>query len=177
MFFYLEYVKCLRTFFLLRTLILVCFIKFLQVVTPSGEEFLVSMPPKFRKHIWVKRGSYVIAEEIPEGNKVKAEIVRILLQDQIKYFKENSVWPEAFNDEENALKNYKIDEDLLPKSSDSDDDDSDGETATFVQYNPNKYLPPHALNNSESDSDNTDDESEVSDSDESEKADGDESSH
>lgn len=143
------------------------------------------MPPKFRKHIWVKRGSYVIAEEIPEGNKVKAEIVRILLHDQIKYFKENNVWPEAFN-EDNSLKNYEIDEDLLPKSSDSDDD-SEGETGAFVQYNPNKYLLPHALDNLaiDSDSDKTDEESEESASDDEsrsnsdkfEKRDGDASTH
>lgn len=40
-------------------------------------QFLVSMPTKFRKNVWVKRGNFVIAEPIDEGDKVKAEIVRI----------------------------------------------------------------------------------------------------
>jgi hypothetical protein len=36
------------------------------------------MPNKFRKNVWVKRGNYCIVEPIEEGDKVKAEIVRIL---------------------------------------------------------------------------------------------------
>ena len=40
--------------------------------------YLVSMPNKFRKNVWVKRGNYCIVEPIEEGDKVKAEIVRIL---------------------------------------------------------------------------------------------------
>ncbi|ROT63522.1 putative RNA-binding protein EIF1AD [Penaeus vannamei] len=55
-----------------------------QVTTPDGEEFLVSMPHKFRKHVWIKRGDYVVTEPIPEGNKVRAEIVRILMKDHIR---------------------------------------------------------------------------------------------
>lgn len=34
----------------------------------------------------------MIVEPIEEGNKVKAEIVHILLKDQIKYFKEEKIW-------------------------------------------------------------------------------------
>merc|ERR1712086_553940 len=46
--------------------------------------YLVSMPNKFRKNVWVKRGNYCIVEPIEEGDKVKAEIVRILYKDQIR---------------------------------------------------------------------------------------------
>ncbi|XP_050355778.1 probable RNA-binding protein EIF1AD [Nymphalis io] len=69
-----------------------------EVTTPSGEEFLVSMPTKFRKNIWVKRGSYILVEPITEGDKVKAEIVKIMKKDSIKYYKENNLWPKAFDD-------------------------------------------------------------------------------
>ena len=45
--------------------------------------YLVSMPNKFRKNVWVKRGNYCIVEPIEEGDKVKAEIVRILYKVRI----------------------------------------------------------------------------------------------
>lgn len=68
-----------------------------EVETPSGDTFLVSMPSKFRKNIWVKRGDFVIVEPIEEGDRVKAEIAYILYRDQIKYIKEEGQWPKAFD--------------------------------------------------------------------------------
>ena len=49
-----------------------------EVVDPTGSQYLVSMPTKFRRNIWVKRGDFVLVEPISEGDKVKAEIVKIL---------------------------------------------------------------------------------------------------
>lgn len=49
-----------------------------EVVDNTGEHYLVSMPVKFRRNIWVKRGDYILVEPIPEGDKVKAEIAKIL---------------------------------------------------------------------------------------------------
>ena len=37
-------------------------------------------------------GCYVVVEPIEEGNKVKAEIVSILMKDQIKYIQEEGKW-------------------------------------------------------------------------------------
>lgn len=37
-------------------------------------------------------GDFVIIEPIEEGDKVKAEIVIILLRDQIKYIKDQQKW-------------------------------------------------------------------------------------
>ncbi|CAH2055925.1 unnamed protein product, partial [Iphiclides podalirius] len=37
-----------------------------EITTPCGEEYLVSMPTKFRKNIWVKRGDYILVEPILE---------------------------------------------------------------------------------------------------------------
>ena len=39
----------------------------------GGERHLVSMPNKFRKNVWIRKGDYVIVDPIDEGNKVKAE--------------------------------------------------------------------------------------------------------
>lgn len=49
-----------------------------QVEDASGEKYLVSMPSKYRRNIWVKNGNFVVVEQIEEGDKVKAEIVKIL---------------------------------------------------------------------------------------------------
>ncbi|KPJ19302.1 putative RNA-binding protein EIF1AD [Papilio machaon] len=108
-----------------------------EITTPSGEEYLVSMPTKFRKNIWVKRGDYVLVEPILEGDKVKAEIVKIMNKDSIKFYKENNVWPKEFDDEKK--KQVTVDDDDLfvntnrayvqtyQSDSDSSDSESDSE--------------------------------------------------
>ncbi|XP_059618181.1 probable RNA-binding protein EIF1AD [Phlebotomus argentipes] len=68
-----------------------------DVESPGDEEnFLVSMPTKFRKNMWVKRGDFLLVEPIEEGNKVKAEIVKILTPEHIKEFTKANVWPKKF---------------------------------------------------------------------------------
>jgi probable RNA-binding protein EIF1AD len=69
-----------------------------EVCAPDQSSYLASMPTKFRKNVWVKRGTYVLVEPIEEGVKVKAEIVRILSDEHIKYFKKDNVWPSEFDD-------------------------------------------------------------------------------
>lgn len=44
------------------------------------------MPNKFRKNLWIKRNNFVLVEDIFEGDKVKAEIVRILTAEHQKEF-------------------------------------------------------------------------------------------
>jgi probable RNA-binding protein EIF1AD len=39
--------------------------------TANGESFIISMPTKFRRSVWVKRGDYVLVERIAEGDKVE----------------------------------------------------------------------------------------------------------
>lgn len=102
-------------------------------MTPNGEEYLVSMPTKFRKNIWVKRGDYILVEPILEGDKVKAEIVKIMNKDSIKYYKENNVWPKEFEDNKKDT-NVENDDDLFVNTNrkavvayDSDDS-SDSDT-------------------------------------------------
>ena len=63
-----------------------------EVVTSSGDAFLASMPTKFRKNVWIKRGDYVMVFHIAEGEKVKAEITHILLKPQIQYIQSQGLW-------------------------------------------------------------------------------------
>ena len=102
-----------------------------EVESPDGERYLASMPTKFRKNVWIKRGDFVVVEPIKEGDKVKAEIIQILLKDQIKYIKSEGKWPVRFEDKK--VKDETENEDALffnPNrknddcSSDSDSDSS-----------------------------------------------------
>lgn len=98
-----------------------------EVQSSDNSVFLVSMPTKFRRNVWVRRGDYVLVEPISEGDKVKAEIVRILTQKHIKYFKEENVWP--FEDSNQELANENTDDDIFintnkPDFSDQSDTNS-----------------------------------------------------
>ena len=47
------------------------------------------MPTKVRKNLWIKRGDYVLVRPIEEGDKVRAEIVQILMDKyHVKYIKQ-----------------------------------------------------------------------------------------
>ncbi|XP_784016.2 probable RNA-binding protein EIF1AD [Strongylocentrotus purpuratus] len=68
-----------------------------EAQTSEGDKFLISMPTRFRKNVWIKRGDFVLADPIAEGDKVKAEIVAILYPKQIKYIKQERLWPQGFD--------------------------------------------------------------------------------
>eukprot|EP00088_Acartia_fossae_P008021 TRINITY_DN13777_c0_g1_i3.p2 TRINITY_DN13777_c0_g1~~TRINITY_DN13777_c0_g1_i3.p2 ORF type:complete len:176 (-),score=70.89 TRINITY_DN13777_c0_g1_i3:1845-2372(-) len=68
-----------------------------EVADKNGQTFLVSMPTKFRKNVWIKRGDFVFISPIDEGDKVKGEISTVLYRDQIKYLKKEGAWPSEFD--------------------------------------------------------------------------------
>jgi len=99
-----------------------------EVRDEVGHSFLVSMPTKFRKNVWIKRGDFVIVNPIDEGDKVKAEICTILYKEQIKYIKSEKLWPEGFGEAQRAeqrLAELRIQEDSSGKESEDSEDDSD----------------------------------------------------
>ncbi|XP_063428926.1 probable RNA-binding protein EIF1AD [Mytilus trossulus] len=96
-----------------------------EILTADNRTFLVSMPTRFRKNVWIKRGDFVFIEPIEEGDRVKAEISRILYKDQIKYIKEEGKWPEAFMEITNTEKDQMIPDDMLPPCDSSDEDVGD----------------------------------------------------
>lgn len=111
-----------------------------EVITARGESFLASMPTKFRKNIWIKRGDYVIVDPIEEGEKVKAEISFILYKDHIQYLQQQLLWPKEFSEEppgqdETNNKWAKEEEMRLEQNSISEDDESD----LFVNTNRCNY--------------------------------------
>ncbi|KOC71333.1 putative RNA-binding protein EIF1AD [Habropoda laboriosa] len=73
-----------------------------EVEDPNGDQYLVSMPTKFRRNIWVKRGDFVLVEPITEGDKVKAEIVKILTREHKRWYREQNCWPQVFDETPNS---------------------------------------------------------------------------
>lgn len=93
-------------------------------------QFLVSMPVKFRKNFWVKRGDFILCSPIEEGDKVKAEIVRVLYKDDVRYFREQGKWPKEFDESEDVsdTKTGHSDDDMFPASSSEDEEDEEEES-------------------------------------------------
>lgn len=108
-----------------------------EAADPKEENFLVSMPMKFRKNVWIKRGDYVLVNPINEGDKVKAEIVRILTPEHQKEYSKELVWPKRFT----KKRQHEEEEENSKGSSASDEDD--------LPPNPNRR---HMINNEEDDS-------------------------
>ncbi|CAL8358315.1 unnamed protein product [Merluccius merluccius] len=122
-----------------------------EAVTALGKTFLVSMPTKFRKNIWIKRGDYVIVDPIEEGEKVKAEISVILYKDHIQHLQRMQLWPDGFVEQpasqekmdrqqgrragEEEEEKDEEDDEGNGSSSDSEDDESD----LFVNTNRPNY--------------------------------------
>ncbi|KAM3612893.1 uncharacterized protein V6R79_016496 [Siganus canaliculatus] len=125
-----------------------------EAVTAQGDTFLVSMPTKFRKNIWIKRGDYVIVDPIEEGEKVKAEISVILYKDHIHYLQKQQHWPKGFMEQDETNKQQEEEEGKEEQDdvSDSEDDESD----LFVNTNRCTY----EYSESEDDDDDEEEDSE-----------------
>jgi len=109
----------------------------------------VSMPTKFRKNVWIKRGDFVLVSPIEEGDKVKAEIISILYKDQIKHIKNEKLWPEGFRKQEDPIEKGigKLD---IDKGEEGDNSDSDPEDDSDLFQNTNR--PVYEASDEESDS-------------------------
>ena len=104
-----------------------------EVEDSTGNTFLVSMPNKFRKNVWIKRGDFVVVNPIEEGDKVKAEISTILYKDQIKYIKANNLWPTGF--EKAAVVSQDLSKLNIKEAQSNSEDDSDDESDLFQNTN------------------------------------------
>ncbi|XP_073514554.1 probable RNA-binding protein EIF1AD [Phyllobates terribilis] len=119
-----------------------------EVETAEGDRFLASMPTKFRKNIWIKRGDFVIVDPIAEGEKVKAEIAFIIYKDHQRLLQKEGLWPLGFNkeDAENPAKekdskkgaesqNTQSEKSRVEDEDDDDDGDTEDDSDLFVNTN------------------------------------------
>jgi len=118
-----------------------------EVKSQTGETFLVSMPTKFRKNVWIKRGDFVVVKPIEEGDKVKAEILTILYKEQIKYIKAENQWPEGF--ESKIEEQEECVEEEKEKGSD-EEEDSEDDSDLFQNTNRPIYSESESSDESES---------------------------
>jgi len=105
-----------------------------EVRSDSGETFLVSMPTKFRKNVWIKRGDFVVVKPIEEGDKVKAEILTILYKEQIKYIKAENQWPAGF-EAAKVVEEEEEEEEEKDKGSGEEEGDSEDDSDLFQNTN------------------------------------------
>ena len=67
----------------------------LLVAHPSGETELCSIPAKFNKKVWIKRGSFIIIQlsKLPNATgKIHSIVSHTLFSDQIKHLNQINLW-------------------------------------------------------------------------------------
>lgn len=74
---------------------------------------LVSLPNKFQKSLWIRRGSFVIVEPCISDTKVNGEIVAVLMPIDIKELKRLDKWPTEFMDCKESSDNDSSEDDDL----------------------------------------------------------------
>lgn len=127
-----------------------------EVETSDGSKYLVSMPSKFRKSVWIKRGDFVIVDPIEEGNKVCAEIVHILYSKQIKYLKTEGLWPIAFSEKVTSDEKPEVKDVISSVHSESNDDDDEDSDNDDLFVNPNHQKPTNYVDTDSSEESNGD---------------------
>ncbi|XP_004393967.1 PREDICTED: probable RNA-binding protein EIF1AD [Odobenus rosmarus divergens] len=114
-----------------------------EVETAQGQRFLVSMPSKYRKNIWIKRGDFLIVDPIEEGEKVKAEISFVLCKDHVRSLQKEGLWPEAFSEvaEKHNNNRHRQTQPELPAEPESSGEESSSEDDSdlFVNTNRRQY--------------------------------------
>ncbi|XP_055987958.1 probable RNA-binding protein EIF1AD isoform X2 [Sorex fumeus] len=113
-----------------------------EVETAQGQRFLVSMPSKYRKNIWIKRGDFLIVDPIEEGEKVKAEISFVLCKDHVRSMQKDGLWQ------------TQLELPAEPPASGDDSSSADDDTDLFINTNRLQY------EESEEESDEEDEEEE-----------------
>ncbi|XP_004627267.1 probable RNA-binding protein EIF1AD [Octodon degus] len=114
-----------------------------EVETAQGQRFLVSMPSKYRKNIWIKRGDFLIVDPIEEGEKVKAEISFVLCKDHVRSLQKEGFWPEAFSEvaeKDNNNRSRQTEPELPAEPQSSEESGSEDDSDLFVNTNRRQYF-------------------------------------
>ena len=70
----------------------------MEVTFPDGKCTLCLIPARFHKKLWIKRGNYLIIENVEEADAaVTGQVVHVLFADHVKQLKKiEGVWPIEF---------------------------------------------------------------------------------
>lgn len=71
-----------------------------QVQFPDGKRTLCLIPARFHKKLWIKRGNYLIIENVEETDAaVTGQVIQVLFTDHVKQLKKiGGVWPIEFSE-------------------------------------------------------------------------------
>ncbi|KAJ1950296.1 hypothetical protein DL89DRAFT_269576 [Linderina pennispora] len=85
---------------------------------------LAQLPPKYRSVVWVKRGSFVLANLSEQfTDKVGGEIAQVLMAEQVKHLKQTGQWPDQYEAMwEQMMKGQAGATEVEVQSEESDDD-------------------------------------------------------
>ncbi|KAM4017091.1 putative RNA-binding protein EIF1AD isoform 2-T3 [Anomaloglossus baeobatrachus] len=119
-----------------------------EVETAEGDRFLASMPTKFRKNIWIKRGDFVIVDPIAEGEKVKAEIAFIIYKDHQRLLQKEGLCNKGAESQ-----NTQSEKSGAEDEEEDDDDDTEDDSDLFVNTNRVYYEDSEEESESEKESD------------------------
>jgi len=78
-----------------------------EVEYPNGTKIVCLIPAKFRKAVWIKRGSYAIIDPLKEqdqfaqNSKIKGMLAHLILREQLKDMIQVDYWPEEFKEKNN----------------------------------------------------------------------------
>ncbi|KAI8048339.1 uncharacterized protein B0P05DRAFT_564526 [Gilbertella persicaria] len=103
-----------------------------EVEFTDGSKTLVTLPPRYRNVVWVKRGHYVIVDPtVGVSEKVGGEIVHVLFPKHIKDLKAAGKWPSEFSDQKGEEEGESEDDLFVnnnrPVMSDTDSSSSEEE--------------------------------------------------
>jgi probable RNA-binding protein EIF1AD len=75
----------------------------MEVEFPCGRSSLALIPARFHKTLWIKRGTFLVVEDLGEGAgeaRVTGQIVRVLYAEQVRALRKLAgVWPPEFDGE------------------------------------------------------------------------------
>ncbi len=75
----------------------------MEVEFPCGRRSLALIPARFHKTLWIKRGTFLVVEDLGAGAgeaRVTGQIVRVLYAEQVRALrKRTGVWPPEFDGE------------------------------------------------------------------------------
>ncbi|KAL5710743.1 hypothetical protein ACHQM5_021269 [Ranunculus cassubicifolius] len=121
----------------------------------GGNKSLAIFPAKFRKSMWIKRGSFVIIGErasstaIESGYKVTCNVSQVLFHEQVRVLQKSPEWPDIFKTTTSGNGHrQKVIPECTEKLNTSDDDD-----LPAIEANMNRIRPFKPSSDSESESD------------------------
>ncbi|KAL2558313.1 Nucleic acid-binding [Forsythia ovata] len=133
----------------------------IEVMDAKGQKALAIFPAKFQKSMWIKRGSFVVADEsgreeaAESGRKVGCMITQVLYHERVRLLQKSPNWPETFKSTPLA----KLKQDLQSHTLEKDDSESsaDDDGLPPLEANTNRLNPLQTQldTDSESDSDNS----------------------